>query len=78
MPLSLIHFGLVRSFTVHKIVEHFTAESLNSANPERLTAARQIFRSTDYTHNTPVTWEILQTIYIIFSDPPGQNRALDR
>ena len=29
IPLSLIHFGLVRSFTVHKIVEHFTPESPN-------------------------------------------------
>jgi len=27
-----------------------------------------------YTHNTPVTWEILQTIYIIFADLPHQSR----
>jgi len=25
-----------------------------------------------YTHNTTLAWEILQTIYIIFSDLPGQ------
>jgi len=25
-----------------------------------------------YTHNTPLTWEILQTIYIIFSELPKQ------
>jgi len=31
-----------------------------------------------YTHNTTLAWEILQTIYIIFSDLPGQTKQLDR